>query len=105
MKKACPYIVTIEVEKLNGFCAAGHKTGDKWITDSVEKPIPICPVALTAIWQKIYAMLLGATFTFADEPDVCHFSCPDAGIVGFKISRKKQRMDKSGAPSIRAHKK
>jgi uncharacterized repeat protein (TIGR04076 family) len=84
------YKVVIEVDKLSGNCAAGHGEGDSWTLESIEQPLAICPVALTAVWQKIYAMLLGAQFPWADDPDVAHFSCPDKGIVTFRISRTKQ---------------
>ncbi len=82
------YRVTIEVEKVSGPCAAGHKQGDSWTTTGVEQPLAICPVALTAIWQKVYAMLTGAHFPWAEDPDEARFSCPDSGIVTFRISRK-----------------
>ncbi|TET38279.1 MAG: TIGR04076 family protein [Planctomycetota bacterium] len=81
------YKVTIEVDKLTKECPAGHRLGDKWETTRPDQPLTICPVALTAVWQKIYAMLLGADFWWADDPDVALFSCPDVGIVTFKISR------------------
>jgi uncharacterized repeat protein (TIGR04076 family) len=88
------YEVTIEVEDVVGGCSAGHKVGDKWKTKSPDTPLSICPVALVAIWQKIYAMLLGADFWWANNPNVAFFSCPDAGKVKFKISRTRIDSDK-----------
>jgi uncharacterized repeat protein (TIGR04076 family) len=81
------YKVTIEVEKVTQECHAGHKEGDKWTIDSPDQPLAICPVALNAIWQKVYGMLLGADFWWSEKPDEALFSCPDLGIVTFKISR------------------
>jgi len=86
--KSMRYEVTIEVEKLTAECHAGHKEGDSWTISSPEQPLAVCPVALAAIWQKVYAMLLGAEFWWSAEPDVARFSCPDMGIVTFKISRR-----------------
>ncbi|MCX7703390.1 MAG: TIGR04076 family protein [Planctomycetota bacterium] len=82
------YEVTIEVDSVSGECSAGHKVGDRWVTKSPEQPLAICPVALVSIWQKVYAMLLGADFWWSDEPDVAYFVCPDYGKVRFKISRR-----------------
>jgi len=82
------YKVTIEVDKVSQECHAGHKEGDTWTIDSPDQPLAICPVALSAIWQKVYAMLLGADFWWAENPDEALFSCPDLGIVTFRISRK-----------------
>ena len=81
------YRVRIEVARVSGECAAGHKEGDSWTISRPDRPLAICPVALTAIWQKIYAMLLGADFWWAENPDEALFSCPDAGVVTFRISR------------------
>ena len=81
------YRVNIEIEKLSGECAAGHAEGDSWTLERIEQPLAICPVALVAIWQKIYALFLGADFPWAEDPDVAHFSCPDRGIVTFRITR------------------
>lgn len=81
------YRVIIEVDRVAGDCPASHKQGDSWTTERAEAPLTICPVALSAIWQKIYAMLTGANFWWADDPDVALFSCPDQGKVTFKISR------------------
>lgn len=83
------YRVTVTVGRLSGHCAAGHKEGDTWVVENVEKPLSICPVALTAIWQKIYAMLFGAVFPFGPDDDTAFFSCPDNGYVKFKITRDK----------------
>ena len=81
------YKVKIEVAETTEPCHAGHKVGDVWETDSPQQPLAICPVALTAIWQKIYAMMFGAEFWFAPTSEEAHFSCPDKGIVTFKITR------------------
>jgi len=85
--------LTIEVivKSQKGKCAFGHKVGDKIIFDGKSVKGNICYSALMVLLPKIYAMVYGAEFPWAENKDMIFNACPDAeNPVVFEIRRIKQ---------------
>ena len=74
------YDVAIKVISQKGTCEAGHKVGDEWIIkgDEGKTPQGICLSAFSSLDALAQALMYGASFPWASEPDVITLACPDA---------------------------
>ncbi|MHA1687092.1 MAG: TIGR04076 family protein [Candidatus Heimdallarchaeaceae archaeon] len=90
----------IEVVKVEGFCDAGHKVGDKiYIKGSniiFEKSDKVCYWALSSLMPALFALQTGlepSAVGLSKEKDIAYMACSDigepytkGGRVIFKIS-------------------
>ena len=79
--------VSVTVKSVKGYCAAGHKPGDRAIVGGTEGLVVdgyICPTALYSMYPMIYALKHGATIGGKTSLDV---ACPDAeNLAIFEIT-------------------
>jgi uncharacterized repeat protein (TIGR04076 family) len=82
------FTIEVTVKSQKGKCAFGHKIGDKIIFDGKSVKGNICYSALMVLLPKIFAMLYGVEFPWAENKDVIFNACPDAeNPVVFEIRR------------------
>jgi len=82
------FTIEVVVKSQKGKCAFGHKVGDKIIFDGKSVKGNICYSALMVLLPKIFAMLYGVEFPWAEDKDVIFNACPDAdNPVVFEIRR------------------
>ncbi len=80
--------IEVTVKSQKGKCSFGHKTGDKVIFDGKSVKGQICYSALMVLLPKVFAMLYGAEFPWAENKDVIYNACPDGdNPVVFEIKR------------------
>lgn len=81
-------IVEVTVKSQKGTCAFGHKVGDRIVFDGKSIKGDICYSALMVLLPKVYAMLYGAEFPWAEDKNVIYNACPDPeNPVVFEIRR------------------
>ncbi|OPY13760.1 MAG: hypothetical protein A4E66_00627 [Syntrophus sp. PtaB.Bin001] len=54
----------VEVERVNGYCAHGYKTGDMFVFNGMDTPDAFCGGAYTTLFPIIFALGSGARFDF-----------------------------------------
>ena len=80
--------IEVTVKSQKGKCSFGHKVGDKVIFDGKSVKGQICYSALMVLLPKVFAMLYGAEFPWAENKDVIYNACPDGdNPVVFEIKR------------------
>lgn len=80
--------IEVSVKSQKGKCSFGHKAGDKVIFDGKSVKGQICYSALIVLLPKVFAMLYGAEFPWAENKDVIYNACPDGdNPVVFEIRR------------------
>ncbi|MCX5706972.1 MAG: TIGR04076 family protein [Candidatus Omnitrophica bacterium] len=90
-KGPAPKNMVIEVVKAKGKCTFGYKLGDKWETVGLKCIPGFCGAAFHTAFPALFALNFGAKFFFMQDPDsVDTVTCPDAGNIVFKVSRKKE---------------
>jgi len=81
-------IIKVTVKSQKGKCTFGHKVGDKIVFDGKSVKGDICYSALMVLLPKIFAMLYGVEFPWAEDKDVIFNAFPDAdNPVVFEIRR------------------
>jgi uncharacterized repeat protein (TIGR04076 family) len=81
------YDIEITVVSQKGYCGAGHKVGDKWVT-KIHTPGGICLSAFRAIETDIDVLKYGGAYPWSKDPDVTTSVCPDPqNPVVFEIKR------------------
>jgi len=82
------FVIEVTVKSQKGKCAFGHKVGDKVIFDGKAVKGNICYSALMVLLPKIFAMIYGVKFPWAEDSNVIFNACPDAeNPVVFEIRR------------------
>jgi len=85
------FTIEVIVKSQKGKCAFGHKVGDKIVFDGKSVKGNICYSALMVLLPKIFAMLYGVEFPWAEDKDVIFNACPDAdNPVVFEVRRVKE---------------
>lgn len=80
------YKVRAEVVKVRRHCPLGHKVGDAWEFGAAT-PGGLCIYAFLAFSPAWSALQAGGSFSWEEDPDAAHFSCPDDGEVVFRLRR------------------
>jgi len=70
------YKVKIRVISQKGICRNEHKVGDEWIIEG-KTPGGMCPSAWNALHSNVRVMMLGGSFDWTGDPDMCTVACPD----------------------------
>jgi uncharacterized repeat protein (TIGR04076 family) len=87
LKMADFYKVKTKVISQKGTCEVGHKVGDEFITSGTT-PNGICLAAFNALYPSLWALMFGASFPWAKDPDTEIIACPDAeNPVVFELQR------------------
>ena len=82
------FTIEVVVKSQKGKCAFGHKVGDEIVFDGKSVRGNICYSALMVLLPKIFAMIHGVEFPWAENKDVIFNACPDAeNPVVFEIRR------------------
>jgi len=82
------FTIEVIVKSQKGKCVFGHEVGDKILFDGKAVKGNICYSALMGLLPKIFAMLYGIEFPWAEDKDVIFNACPDAeNPVVFEIRR------------------
>lgn len=83
-----PKKMIIEIEEVNGHCAYGYKPGDTIEITGLRTPSEFCGGAYNALFPVIFALNMGARFPFSDDENANpRVTCPDNGIIRFKVRR------------------
>ena len=86
--------VRAEVVKLRRHCPLGHKVGDAWEIGETT-PQGLCIYAFLAFAPAWSALRTGGSYSWEEDPDVAHFSCPDDGEVVFELRRIREEREET----------
>jgi uncharacterized repeat protein (TIGR04076 family) len=90
MAESQEYKVELRVIEQRGACGFGHKVGDVIVFDGRKVDGEICFHALYSVIPKVFAMMYGVEFPWAEDKDVASHPCPDAyNPVIFEVRRVK----------------
>ena len=88
------YDVSIKVVSQKGYCAMGHKVGDKWIIKGYITPGAICMGAFGAIFPVVGVMAFNGIYPWSKDPDCERLACPDAeNPVVFEVRRLRKEVE------------
>ncbi len=87
--------VRAEVVKVRRNCPLGHKVGDAWEFGAAT-PGGLCIYAFLAFSPAWSALQAGGSFSWEEDPDAAHFSCPDDGEVVFRLRRLRAEGEEEG---------
>lgn len=79
--------VKLKVVSQKGTCAAGHTEGDEFFSSGLT-PEGVCLEAFHALYPSLWALMMGGSFPWSQDPDACRIACPDAANpVVFELTR------------------
>ncbi len=83
-----PKKMIISVEEVNGHCAYEYKPGDTIEVTGLRTPEGFCGAAYNALFPVLFALNMGAKFPFSEDKNAnLRVTCPDGGIIRFKVMR------------------
>ncbi|HEX2965476.1 MAG TPA: TIGR04076 family protein [Syntrophorhabdaceae bacterium] len=76
----------VEIERVNGYCSHGYKTGDVFVFNGLNTPDSFCGGAYTTLFPVIFALGSGSRFEYEKDPRCkTGMACPDNGNVVFSV--------------------
>ena len=77
----------VEIEKVNGYCSAAYKEGERFLFEGYNTPADFCGGAYTMLFPILVALNSGARFDFEKNPySKSRMACPDNGNVIFTVT-------------------